>query len=94
MWAVGWPIDVRVSDEDLPAHAAWRECPMLDDQLYLYILGIGLLVLAATTLIARAITLGGWRQIGLWAGLLVMVDAVLMLQYVRYLMPLKQCGFD
>ena len=87
LWALGWSIDFAVEDGDLPAHALWRECPGLDNQAAWVLIGLGLLAVAGVQLIGRAIRRGGWWQIGLWAGFFVIVDALLMFQYLRFFVP-------
>ena len=84
LWALGWSIDLAVSDEEYPAHAPWRGCDALGNQQLLSLVSIGLLVLAGVKLIGRAIRRDGWWQIGLWAGFLLIADALLMLQYLRF----------
>jgi hypothetical protein len=91
LWALGWSIDLKVDDDASPVHALWRECPGLESQQQLVIIGVGLLVLVGVTLIARAVRRKGWWQVGLWAGFLVMVDLFLMLQYLRYVLPWVDC---
>jgi hypothetical protein len=85
LWALGWSIDLGVDDGELPAHAMWRECPGLNNAQLFPIVGIGLLAVAGVKLLGRARRRGGWWQIGLWAGLVVIADALLMLQYLRFL---------
>ncbi len=92
-WALGRSYKLNVALWERPAHALWRECSR-QTQVFFLVVGIGLLVLAGATLIARAIRAGGWRQIGLWAGILLIVDALLIVQYLRYVMPLCPTGFD
>lgn len=87
LWALGWSIDLAVDDGDLPAHALWRECPEVDNQVALVLIGLGLLAVTGVQLIGRARWRGGWSQIGLWAGYLVIVDALLMFQYLRFFVP-------
>ena len=36
-------------------------------------------------MIARAMNRGGWRQVGLWAGFILIADTLLMLQYMRFI---------
>jgi hypothetical protein len=87
LWALGWSIGLSEDDGDLPAHALWRECPRVDDQAGWVLIGVGLLTVAGVMLIARAIRRSGWRQIGLWAGFFLLVDALLMVQYLRFFVP-------
>ncbi len=91
LWALGWSIDFAVDDGELPAHAMSRECPGLDNAYFFPIVGLGLLAVAGVKLIGRAIRRGGWWQIGLWAGLVVIADALLMFQYLRFFVPLAGC---
>jgi hypothetical protein len=91
LWALGWSIDLRTDDDTFPVHALSRACPGLESQQQLVIVGVGLLVLVGVTLIARAMRRERWRHIGLWAGMLVLVDALLLLQYLRMLLPWVDC---
>jgi hypothetical protein len=54
----------------------------------LLLAGLVLASVAGVPFIARALNRGGLWQVGLWAGLLLIADAVLMFQYVRFLLPL------
>jgi hypothetical protein len=32
-----------------------------------------------------------WHDIGFWTGLLLMIDALLMFRYLRFLLPMPDC---
>ena len=87
LWTLGWSTDFAVDDGDLPAHALWRECPEVDNQVAWVLIGAGLLAVAGVKLIGRAIRRDGWWQIGLWAGFFVIADTLLMFQYLRFFVP-------
>jgi hypothetical protein len=54
---------------------------------------MGLAGVAGVSLIARAMHSRGWWQVSLWAGFLLIADALLMFQYMR-LLPNPPCNFD
>jgi hypothetical protein len=91
LWALGWSIDLA-ADADWPAHAMTRD-PCDDAHVALFLLGVALAVSAAAGFIARGIQRRGWWQIGLWAGFVLIADALLMVQYVR-LLPNPPCNLD
>ena len=91
LWALGWSIDLAAEDRELPAHALWRKCPGLDNQQFLSLVVIGLLTAAGVTLIRRGRRRGGWGQVDLWAGFVLIADALLMVQYLRYFLPTPLC---
>jgi hypothetical protein len=94
LWALGWSIDFAVNDSDGPAHAMTRDpCARPDVARFLLVWGIGLAGVAGVSLIARAMHRGGWWQVSLWAGFILIADALLMFQYVR-LLPNPPCNFD
>jgi hypothetical protein len=85
LWALGWSSGFGAIGSDGPAHAMTRDqCEGTDVVMILG--GVGLAVFAAVKLIERAMNRDGWWQVGLWAGFLLIVDAVLMAQYVRFLL--------
>ncbi len=84
--ATGWSIDFAVDDLDLWP-TMWSECPRVDVQAAWVLIGLGLLAVGGLKPIGRARPRGGWWQIGLWAGFFVIVDALLMFQYLRYMLP-------
>jgi hypothetical protein len=94
LWALGWSIDVAVDDSDGLAHAMTRDpCPRPDYAMFLLVVGMASAGVAGVALIARAMHRGGWWQIGLWVGFILIADALLMFQYVR-LVPNPPCNFD
>ena len=91
LWALGWSRGFGPIGSDGPAHAMTRNpCERFDVVLILG--GVALAVVAAVKLIARGMNRGGWWQVGLWAGFLLIVDALLMFQYVRFLPLGAECG--
>jgi hypothetical protein len=86
LWALGWSIDFDVDNSDGPAHAMTRvPCERFDVLLILVGVALVAAAAAAASLIARAMMRGGWWQVGSWAGFILIADALLMVQYVRFI---------
>lgn len=102
LWAFGWSIDLAADDGPARwgqpartglAHAMTREpCERWDR--FFFQLGMVAAAVAGVTLIALAVLRGGWRQVGLWLGFILIADALLMAQYVRLIPPGGPCNFD
>ena len=91
LWALGWSRGFGPIGSDGPTHAMTRSCDLTFDAALL--LGGGGLVLwvLAFFLIARAMNRGGWWQTGLWTGFILIADALLIFQYLRFLVALVGC---
>jgi len=93
LWALGWSRGFGPIGSDGPAHAMTRDwCD--GSHRVLLLAGGALAVLAAVKLIARAMKRGGWWQVGLWAGFILIADTLLIIQYMRFIPPSGPCNFD
>jgi len=87
LWALGWSRAFGPIGSDGPVHAMTRVRCEIGGVLGLLFFS-AVFVAVAALLIGRAINRGGWWQAGLWAGFILIADALLVAQYTRFLLPL------
>ena len=86
LWALGWSRGFGPIGSDGPAHAMTRYDPCeTPGQAVLLLAGMVLTAVAAVKLITSAMKRGGWWQVGLWAGFILIADTLLMFQYMRFI---------
>ena len=92
LWALGWSRGFGPIGSDGPVHAMTR-APCERPDVALLLAGVALAGVGGVSLIARARKRGGWWQVGLWAGFILIADTLLMFQYMRFI-PNPPCNFD